>query len=474
MSFASRSAQLWLLLLLSVTCIFTGLERGYLPSYDDGYYAQKAREMLHAGSLMTASLEGHPRFDNPPGFFWLIMGSYKIFGENEFGARFPSALAGVLGILGTYFLFELLLGARVGFLAALILNLTTLYLKYSRHSMMDVTVAASGVWCYYFFLRGLKDGTSKGAWFFLLSGLIGSYIMFAKSAFGVVALGVLFFYLLIAGEFRAFLRPALWAGLLLFIFPYAGWCFYSKAHHGDTFVEKHFYALLVGKASHRGDNDFWYDYFIVLGKYFPIFLPFMGYGIYRAVVARSDEAAPNRFALVYFLTYLVALSLQSTTKTWYFIPAFPACAGLAAVGMDRALRRYSFERIVRGTAYLAVTVFLILHVTQLGVAANRAVEIHSLAPYVRLAAQNNFKVVGLDIDSIGLNSSLLFYSDHSAQGVDEKGLEDVLASGSKVALMVDPPRWAKSADKFKNLTLVKSTPKFLFLTNAPLPMEETF
>src|SRR5437868_1207563 len=98
MKFSERRLMTLLLALFAIACIFPKLEVGNLPSYDDAYYAQKAREILQHGNPWTMTLAGVPKFDNPPGFMWLIAGSFKLFGVSEFTARLPSALGGVLGI----------------------------------------------------------------------------------------------------------------------------------------------------------------------------------------------------------------------------------------------------------------------------------------------------------------------------------------------------------------------------------------
>src|SRR4030043_306099 len=72
---------------------------------DEPRYAQVAREMAEDGNWILPRLNNRIYPDKPPVFFWLIAMSYALSGEvNSFSARSPSALAGILGILLTYFI----------------------------------------------------------------------------------------------------------------------------------------------------------------------------------------------------------------------------------------------------------------------------------------------------------------------------------------------------------------------------------
>ena len=69
---------------------------------DEGRYAEIPREMLERGDLITPMLNYVKYFEKPPLLYWLNAASLKVFGLNEFGARFPSALCGLLTVLATY------------------------------------------------------------------------------------------------------------------------------------------------------------------------------------------------------------------------------------------------------------------------------------------------------------------------------------------------------------------------------------
>ena len=126
---------------IGAVLIFSKLGGDGIANYDDAFYAQKAKEIWQTGSWMTLHYAGAPAFENPPGFIWLVALSYKIFGVNDFGAIFPSALFGVLTMVLVYFFGRSLFGAGTAPVAAFVMATTLYFIKYARHAMIDVTLS---------------------------------------------------------------------------------------------------------------------------------------------------------------------------------------------------------------------------------------------------------------------------------------------------------------------------------------------
>jgi len=83
---------------------------------DETNYAETAREMIVTGDYLTVQVDFEPFPEKPPLFFWLQAISMKIFGINEFAARFPNVLCGIVSLMMLYFFGRKIYGHRFGLL----------------------------------------------------------------------------------------------------------------------------------------------------------------------------------------------------------------------------------------------------------------------------------------------------------------------------------------------------------------------
>ena len=67
-----------------------------LVDRDEPRFAEASREMIERGDYIVPYFNNHVRFDKPPLAYWAQVTSYKVFGENDLAARFPSAIAAAL------------------------------------------------------------------------------------------------------------------------------------------------------------------------------------------------------------------------------------------------------------------------------------------------------------------------------------------------------------------------------------------
>jgi hypothetical protein len=76
----------------------------HLFDWDEINFAESAREMLLTGDYMHVQINFTPFWEKPPFFFWLQALSMKIFGVNEFAARFPNAVCGIITLAALFFI----------------------------------------------------------------------------------------------------------------------------------------------------------------------------------------------------------------------------------------------------------------------------------------------------------------------------------------------------------------------------------
>jgi len=114
--------------------------------------------------------------DHPLGIFLIQHFSFGIFGNNAFGLRFPSVVAGVLAIYLIYLIGKKLFSEKVGLLAAFILSFTPYHLWISRVGLQESMVIALILAAFYFFLKSLENKKNLlWVWIFLGLSLIAKY-----------------------------------------------------------------------------------------------------------------------------------------------------------------------------------------------------------------------------------------------------------------------------------------------------------
>jgi 4-amino-4-deoxy-L-arabinose transferase-like glycosyltransferase len=132
----SSHCGLALVLLIAALLFFLRL-RAPLLEPQEPRYAEIPRQMFEEGRLLVPVLHGEPYLDKPPLLYWLVMGSYAVFGVHDWAARLIPGACGFLTVLLTYLWGRRVVGERVGLCAALVLSLSAEFVYRQRMLNMD-------------------------------------------------------------------------------------------------------------------------------------------------------------------------------------------------------------------------------------------------------------------------------------------------------------------------------------------------
>ncbi len=128
--------QLWIAAAASVI-FFTNLGAAALWDMDEALYTTCAREMLERNDWVVPWFNGQMFPEKPPLMFWDMIAGFELFGINEFGARFFSAVFGVATALVVFHLGRILFSIRVGLWAGLITASTIIFTISARAATVD-------------------------------------------------------------------------------------------------------------------------------------------------------------------------------------------------------------------------------------------------------------------------------------------------------------------------------------------------
>lgn len=116
---------------------FCGIGSVRLFDWDEINFAESAREMLVTGDWFNVRINFESFWEKPPLFIWMQALCMKLFGVNEFAARFPNALMGVITLLLLFNAGRKTAGERFGLLWAGMYAASFLPFLYFKSGIID-------------------------------------------------------------------------------------------------------------------------------------------------------------------------------------------------------------------------------------------------------------------------------------------------------------------------------------------------
>ncbi len=373
------------LIAIALLMSFFGLGSFTLFDVDEAVFSQATKEMVASGDWITPTYNGENRYDKPILFYWLMAVSYKVFGVNEFGARFPSALSGFLLCVALFFLVRYFHGEKRAFYSALTLPLSLYFLVYSHAAVTDMALTLFITLSLFSFFLSLQPG--KGAGRFIYGLYVFSALAFlTKGLIGILfPFGIAMLYQIVTQGVKGTKRVFSTGGMLLFLVISAPWYIAQMEINGYEFIQqffiKHHFRRYTGVISgHKG--PLYYYIPALIGGFFPwvALLPggireaFKGDSLRAAGSAPEDKTSSpvagrlslDLFCFVWFAFVFVFFSLSTTKLPNYILPAIPAAAILVSSGMAAGDRGQKYANagiavimVVIGVAFLISEKYLV-------------------------------------------------------------------------------------------------------------------
>src|SRR5262249_2568852 len=367
---------------------------------DEPRFAEASREMMQRGNYIVPYFNNQLRLDKPPLTYWAQVASYHIFGENDFAARFPSAIAAALTAISVFAWGRRVSGEKVGWWAAIIFTLSLQTFVHAKAAVADMWLVLFMTiphWAGYELIQRRTPNAQRSTpnseelnqtsnikhqtliwWFtFYLSLALGFLAKGPIAWTSLLTVGVIIIY---TRDWQAARHFKFIGGILLMLVVVALWGIPALIQtNGEFFtvgIGRHVVTRSFMTLEGHGANSVGM-YVLLLPFYFvtvfislfpwSIKLPWLVQKLWRNGKAGGDASGYSRDPIdVYLITGIaiifVIFTLVSTKLPHYTLPVFPLLALLLArhwhPGSAVESRRSRFTTIAVATACVWITVAL--------------------------------------------------------------------------------------------------------------------
>lgn len=345
-------------LALFVTVLwFATLSLRPLFNTDEGRYAEIPREMLANGDWTIPHLDGLIYLEKPPLQYWATAASLAIFGQNEFAARFYTALCAAGAVLAAALAAKSLWGGATAIRTAALLPSMLLFLAMGQLLTLDMSLTACMTVALAAFLTAQSAQGTRARRLMLVAWTATALGVLTKGLVAAaIPAGVLVLYSLCSRDYLPWRRLHAVPGAGLFLAIVVPW--YALAGRRVPgfleffFVHEHLARYLTPSADR--EEAWWYFAPVLLAGSMPWTLPAL-----RALARDWRRSAQpggrafdaGMFLRIWVLFVVVFFSVSDSKLIPYVLPAFPALALLAATLPDEIL-----ERELKRTAWISVGV----------------------------------------------------------------------------------------------------------------------
>lgn len=325
--------QLQFLIAIGAALLFIPFIGGvHLFDWDEINFAECAREMIVSHDYLNVQINFMPFWEKPPLFIWMQVLSMKAFGINEFAARFPNAVIGIVSLLFIFNIGKKIFDSRFGIWWVVVYAGSILPHFYFRSGIIDPLfnlLIFAAIW---FFIKLHLNGEVKSAkrrfTYSALWGVFTGLAILTKGPTALLIIGLVVAIAYLPDLFRIlnlksrFLNPKPVFELrfndilifLLFTILIGGSWFLLQALSGNADMVMKFilYQVRLFTIPDAGHGGHWsYHFIVLLVGVFPASL----FALMRLSQAKNQPADQRLFHGLMLILFWVVLILFSIVKT---------------------------------------------------------------------------------------------------------------------------------------------------------------
>jgi 4-amino-4-deoxy-L-arabinose transferase-like glycosyltransferase len=174
---------------LSLALFLPFLGSVHLFDWDEINFAECAREMMVTGNYTNLQMNFFPFWEKPPLFIWMQVLSMKLFGINEFAARFPNAICGVVTLLFIFYAGKKMHSAQTAWIWVFLYLGSFLPQFYFHTGIIDPWFNLFIFSAFFYFVQYLQSSEKFLSYLFIAS-ICGGLAILTKGPAAVIILGL--------------------------------------------------------------------------------------------------------------------------------------------------------------------------------------------------------------------------------------------------------------------------------------------
>lgn len=329
----------------------------------DAVQAQIARNMLGSGDWVTARLDGVAYLEKSPLVYWMMAGSFRLFGVHDWAARLPLALAALLLCWATYRLGRWSIGPEAGFYAGTALATCAGLFLFTRILIPDAALTLTITVALWTFLRLLEpEEQHRLRWACTLGLSMGAGLLLKGLVAVVFPVGAALVYM---AATRQLLQKHTWQRLRLITVLSVMLLVAAPWHVLATLRNPPYFAFTMRSVPGQYHGFFWFYFFNEHLLRFlnlryprdyntvprPLFwllnlvwlFPWSAYlpAAFKLEYSPATRAGRLRLMCLCWIGFVMVFFTFSTTQEYYSMPIYPALAlliGSALVAAGPAVR----------------------------------------------------------------------------------------------------------------------------------------
>jgi 4-amino-4-deoxy-L-arabinose transferase-like glycosyltransferase len=306
----------------------------HLFDWDEINFAESAREMLVTGNFSRVQIDFQPFWEKPPLFFWMQALSMKLFGINEFAARFPNAVIGILTLFLFYNLGKRLYDEKFGLIWSLAYLGSFLPHLYFKSGIIDPFFNFFMFLGVVFLAKSISNtGASKGFRYAFFAGISIGLAILTKGPVGLLIPGISVVVYWATARFRKITN---YKNILIFavtcLLITSLWFGPEMINNGfwfiTEFVKYQVDLFLNPVAGHSG--PIYYHFVVVFLGCFPISVLALPYLFKRKLDQANEKENFLKWMLILFWVVMILFSIVKTKIVHYSSLSYFPLSFLAA------------------------------------------------------------------------------------------------------------------------------------------------